>query len=81
MRPLRFESTPPPAPSPVKIGIEDVRAWFGSHRVLHGIQMQIPERSASSTSSALLLRSSERVSRRPANTLSRTDIDGKGFGF
>ncbi|HEX2677124.1 MAG TPA: phosphate ABC transporter ATP-binding protein PstB [Polyangiales bacterium] len=45
MRPLTFESTPPPRPSPVKLGIDKVRAWFGSHEVLHGIDMQIPERS------------------------------------
>jgi phosphate transport system ATP-binding protein len=42
VRPLRFESTPPPITSPIKIDIEDVHAWFGSHRVLHGIGMQIP---------------------------------------
>ncbi len=45
MRPAVFQSTPPPRPSPVKLGVDQVRAWFGSHQVLHGIDMQIPEQS------------------------------------
>jgi phosphate transport system ATP-binding protein len=39
-------STPPaPMPSSVKLGVEGVRAWFGDHEVLHGIDMPIAERS------------------------------------
>ncbi|HEX7478084.1 MAG TPA: phosphate ABC transporter ATP-binding protein PstB [Polyangiales bacterium] len=37
-------STPPPRPSPIKLGIEKVDAWFGTQKVLHGIDMQIAER-------------------------------------
>lgn len=36
---------PPPLPSAVKLGVETVRAWFGEHEVLHGIDMPIAERS------------------------------------
>src|SRR5215510_11009991 len=36
---------PPPMPNSVKLGVEDVRAWFGDHEVLHGIDMPIAERS------------------------------------
>jgi phosphate transport system ATP-binding protein len=32
-------------PSSVKLGVEGVRAWFGTHEVLHGIDMPIAERS------------------------------------
>ena len=39
-------SVPPtPVPSSVKLGVEAVRAWFGDHEVLHGIDMPIAERS------------------------------------
>jgi phosphate transport system ATP-binding protein len=39
-------STPPaPMPASVKLGVEGVRAWFGDHEVLHGIEMPIAERS------------------------------------
>src|SRR5262252_10800794 len=41
-----LQSTPPaPLPSAVKLGVEAVRAWFGDHEVLHGIDMPIAERS------------------------------------
>jgi phosphate transport system ATP-binding protein len=41
-----LQSTPPaPMPSSVKLGVESVRAWFGDHEVLHGIDMPIAERS------------------------------------
>jgi phosphate transport system ATP-binding protein len=41
-----FNSTPPaPMPSSVKLGVAGVRAWFGEHEVLHGIDMPIAERS------------------------------------
>lgn len=41
-----LHSTPPaPMPGSVKLGVEGVRAWFGDHEVLHGIDMPIAERS------------------------------------
>ena len=41
-----FHSNPPaPMPTSVKLGVESVRAWFGDHEVLHGIDMPIAERS------------------------------------
>jgi phosphate transport system ATP-binding protein len=41
-----FHSTPPaPLPASVKLGVEGVRAWFGDHEVLHGIDMPVAERS------------------------------------
>jgi phosphate transport system ATP-binding protein len=38
-------SRPAPAPISIKLGVEGVRAWFGDHEVLHGIDMPIAERS------------------------------------
>ena len=40
-----LNSTPPPDPGPVKLNVERVRAWFGAHEVLHGIEMPIADRS------------------------------------
>ena len=40
-----LNSTPPPDPGPVKLNVERVRAWFGTHEVLHGIEMPIADRS------------------------------------
>jgi phosphate transport system ATP-binding protein len=40
-----LNSTPPPDPGPVKLNVERVRAWFGNHEVLHGIEMPIADRS------------------------------------
>jgi phosphate transport system ATP-binding protein len=45
VRPLVFESTPPPALTPVKLGIEKVHCWFGDRHVLHGVDMQVPSNS------------------------------------
>ena len=39
-----INSTPPPAPSPIKVNVEGVRAWFGTHEVLHGIDMPVADR-------------------------------------
>jgi phosphate transport system ATP-binding protein len=39
-----LNSTPPPDPSPVKVNVEGVRAWFGSLEVLHGIDMPVADR-------------------------------------
>jgi phosphate transport system ATP-binding protein len=39
-----LHSYPPPNPSPIKLNVEQVRAWFGTHEVLHGIDMPIADR-------------------------------------
>jgi phosphate transport system ATP-binding protein len=39
-----LNSSPPPNPGPVKLNVEHVRAWFGAHEVLHGIDMPIADR-------------------------------------
>jgi phosphate transport system ATP-binding protein len=39
-----LHSTPPPNPSPLKVNVEGVRAWFGPLEVLHGISMPVADR-------------------------------------
>jgi phosphate transport system ATP-binding protein len=39
-----LNSAPPPDPGPIKLNVERVRAWFGSHEVLHGVEMPIADR-------------------------------------
>ncbi len=42
---MTLNSTPPPRPSPIKLNVDGVRAWFGTNRVLHGVDLPIAERS------------------------------------
>jgi len=39
-----LNSSPPPNPSHVKLHVAGVRAWFGAHEVLHGIDMPVADR-------------------------------------
>ena len=82
---------PPPLPNQVKLGVEAVRAWFGDHEVLHGIDMPIAERSVtaiigpSGCGKSTLIRSLNRMHELTEGarltgkiTLDGVDIYGKG---
>ena len=87
-----LNSTPPaPMPAQVKLGVESVRAWFGDHEVLHGIDMPIAERSVtaiigpSGCGKSTLIRSLNRMHELTEGarlegkiTLDGVDIYGKG---
>jgi phosphate transport system ATP-binding protein len=88
---LMSSTPPPPLPSAVKLGVEQVRCWFGDLEVLHGIEMPIAERAVtaiigpSGCGKSTLIRSLNRMHEltdgaRLAGkiTLDGEDIYGKG---